>query len=338
MNKSVFYSFLGVFALATVFVSCEEEELPDENLSNELTLDELLSAHPDSVPLLVQRGQRRFDNYEYDSALEDAAKAFRLDSSRFDVRFLYARVLNNRAERTVDEILVAQRNFKFLLQQQPKNPAVMVSLASTFSQFEDFEKSFNYINEALRIDPKFRDAYVLKGTNYAKMGNRKLMISSYETAIQQDPEFFAGYLMLGAIYQGMNDPICVEYYRTAHELEPDNLDANYSMAYAIQHYGNPEDAKEIYRKMARDTNQYYSSQALFQLGHIHQFVSGNLDSAIYYYKGATIVEPNYVEAYHNMGVCYDYLGDKTNALFSFGKALKLDPEYTLSRNYADSIR
>lgn len=110
------------------------------------------------------------------------------------------------------------------------------------------------------------------------------------------------------------------------------------MAYAIQHFGDIEEAKTIYRKMAQDTNQYFSSQALFQLGYIHQFVGNNLDSAIYFYKGATLVNPSYVEAYHNLGVCYDFKGDKSKALTSFGKALKINPEYTLSRNYADSIR
>jgi phage terminase large subunit-like protein len=65
-----------------------------------------------------------------------------------------------------------------------------VSLASTYTQQGDFEKSFQYINEALRIDKKYRDAYILKGTNYLTLGNRKLAKSSYETAIQQDTKFF----------------------------------------------------------------------------------------------------------------------------------------------------
>lgn len=206
MNKLKVFKILVVVLFVAILSSCNEE-LPKEASKEEMTIDEQIAAHPDSIPLLVERGQQRFDNYEYDKAMEDAARAFRLDSSRFEVRFLYANVLNNRADRTVEDILVAQRNFKYLLQMQPDNPAVLVSLASTFSQLQDFEKSFKYINEALRIDPKYRDAYVLKGSNYAANGNKKLMISSYETAIQQDPEFFAGYLMLGAIYQGLNNPI-----------------------------------------------------------------------------------------------------------------------------------
>ena len=39
-----------------------------------------------------------------------------------------------------------------------------------------------------------------------------------------------------------------------------------------------------------------------------------------------------------MGMCYDLKGNKTQALKKFGQALKFDPEYTLSREYADRIK
>lgn len=331
--KKIYFSLvaIAIFAMSACSTSSEKKN------KKALTLDQLIDQHPDSIPLLIKRGKERFDAYDYEKAMEDAARAFRLDSNQFDVRLLYANVLNNRTERSIEDISKAQRHFRKLLSAQPRNTEVLIGLASTFSQFQDFENSFKYINEALRIDPKYRDAYVLKGSNYAVLGKPDLMKSSYQTAIQQDPDFFAGYLVLGSIYENENNPLCIEYYTTAHELQPENREAEYAMAYSMQHYGKLEKAKEIYRVMAKDTNDYYASQALFQLGHIKQMVNGDLDSAMYFYEGATFVKPDFVEAHHNLGVCYDLKGNKPKALASFSKALKHNASYKLSRDYADSL-
>ena len=331
--KKIYFSLVAIAMLAISACSTGEENTKEKAL----TLDQLLEKHPDSIPLLLKRGNERFKKYEYEKAMEDAARAFRLDSTQFETRLLYANVLNNRTERSIEEVSIAQRHFRKLLTAKPGNTEVLIGLASTFSQFQDFESSFKYINEALRIDPKYRDAYVLKGSNYAVLGKPDLMKSSYETAIQQDPSFFAGYLVLGSIYENENNPLCIEYYTTAYQLEPKNREAQYAMAYAMQHFGKLESAKEIYRVMATDTMEYYASQALFQLGHIKQMVNGDLDSAMYFYEGATFVKPDFVEAYHNLGVCYDLKGNKPKALKAFSKALKHNASYKLSRDYADSL-
>ncbi len=329
--------FVCAALLAVGITSCSESEEPVDE-SNDLTLDELIEKYPDSVSFLVKRGTEALNSYQYELAMSDAAKAFRLDSNNLQVKELYADVLNTRPDRTVEQVYIAQRHYKELLQQIPESPSVLVGLAATFKQQQDFEESFKYINEALRIDPRYRDAYVLKGSIYKILGQPDLMKSSYETAVQQDPEFFEGYTALGIIYQSENNPLCIEYFTTAYQLQPENLEAKYSMAYAKQHYGQLEEAKSVYREMATDTIDFYVSQALFQLAHIKQFVDGDIDSAMYFYHSAIMTEPRFVEAHHNMGICYDLKGNKTEALKSFGQALKHNPEFELSRQYADSIR
>ena len=148
------------------------------------------------------------------------------------------------------------------------------------------------------------------------------------------------------------DKICIEYFTTAHELKPEIKEIEYYLAFSKQYYGQGpqvEDARSMYRQMATGDEEEktceftsqcvsYPSLALFQLGHLKQFYDNDLDSAIYFYNSATKSAPDFVEAYHNMGMCYDLKGNKTQALKKFGQALKFDPEYTLSREYADRIK
>lgn len=328
---------VSCFFIALALVACNEPA-EQEASNGPRDLDSLLNLYPDSVSLLLERGNERFVAYEYDLAMNDAAKAFRLDSNNIEARLLYAEVLNNRETRTIDEVTAAQRHYKVIIKKEAKNLRALVGLAATYAFMQDFEKTFQYVNEALRIDPKYRDAYVLKGSAYRQMGNMKLAISSYETAIQQDPEFFEAYFLLGQIYQAENNPTCIEYFATALELRPDILEVKYQLAYSKEMHDQVESAKILYREMAADTVDFYVSHGLFHLGHIKQFKEQQIDSAMYYYKSALETEPRFVEAWHNLGLCHLEMGDKSKALKSFANALKYDPNFELSRREADRLK
>lgn len=320
----------SIIIILLINVNCSSTQNKVESEPN--SLDSLILKYPDSIPLLVKRGRLYFEEYQMEKALNDAAKAFRLDSNSIDTRLLYADVINNLPGRSVNDIVSAQKHFEWIITKDKKNTHAFVSLASTYAQQMDFDNSFTYINKALKIDQKYRDAYILKGSNYLKLGNMKLAKSSYETAIQQDVEFYEAYLMLGALYQSENNPVCVEYYTTAAKLRPNNLDVLYAYAYALQNYNQVNQAKEIYRKMIKLDSNYVESN--FQLGYIKQWLENDLDSAMYFYGNAIQIKPDYVEAWHNMGICYLDKGDKPKALQSFRKALEFDPEFELSKDMA----
>lgn len=329
----VFFSL--VFAGIT---SCEEEKEVTETKITASNIDSLIAAHPDSVPLLIWRGEYRLKEYQHNLAMQDAAKAYRMDKSNLKAKVLFADVLINRAERSPQDVSNAQSIFMDVLKKDKKNLRALVGVAATYTFQQDFEKSFDYLNRALRIDRHYKYAYVLKGTNYMAMGRMDDAKSSYETAVQQDPNFYEGYFFLANIYEAEGNPQCVQYYQNALELRPHSQEIRYKLAYAQQMFDKIEDALSNYRVLAKDTMDFYSNRGYFHQGHIHQFVNADVDSAIHYYNKALQVEPRHVESWHNLGTCYDFIGNKTKALQSFAKAVKYNPEFTLSQEYADSIR
>ena len=325
-----------LFPVVFLFILCSCGENKKASIGA-IDIDSLLVLYPDSVDLLVERGNRYLKTFEFDKAIADGAKAFRIDSNNLEARLLFADILNNKPDRSITtDVSAAQRHYKFALKKRPKDPKVLISLASTYSQQMDFEESFKLINKALRIDKRYRDAYVLKGSNYLFLNKPDLAKSSYETAVQQDPKFFEAYLMLGSLYQSENNEICLEYYRTAVSLQPKNPDVLFSLAYAYQLFNQPAKALALYRKMIQVDTAYY--QALNQIGVIKQYNYKEIDSAIYYYKSALQTEPRFVQAWHNLGMCYEERGDVSQALQSFGKALKYDPNFEMSRERADQLK
>ena len=120
----------GIFLVFSLFlVSCKNKPVLGQNTN--LSLDSLLLKYPDSVNLLVKHGELALTNFKYDIAIADAAKAFRLDSSRLDTRLLYAEAIcNNPAIQNAD-VTKAQYHYKKLISKDPKNVRALVGLANT---------------------------------------------------------------------------------------------------------------------------------------------------------------------------------------------------------------
>ncbi len=333
MKNFSHFSALFILGFLTL-TSCKSDNEKVKPVSD--NIDTLVALYPDSVPVLLRHGKYYFGKMRFDKALPSATKAFRLDSNNMDVRLLYAEVLNNDPKRTSENILSAQRHFDFILKKEPKNTKALVGMASTYTFMQDFDRSFQYINEALRIDPKFRDAYVMKGTNYLQLNNMALAKSSYETATQQDPEFFEAYIALGDLYNSEEDPICIQYYTTASQLQPDDIGIMYKLAYAYQQYDRLDEALAEYRAMYQKDATF--AMSLFQQGYIKHIYMNEIDSAMIYYNQALVVEPKFVEAWHNLGMCYEAQNNIPKALKSYSQALKYNPGFEKSREAANKLR
>jgi tetratricopeptide (TPR) repeat protein len=333
MKMSLYFFTLLVCAIG-LSSSCESKKETVKPESG--NIDTLLMKHPDSLPILIRHGQFYFDKRNFEKASESATKAFRLDSNNVEVRMLYALVLNNSPTRTIADVLRSQRHYDFIIKKEPRNTAALIGIASTYSMLREFDKSFQYINEALRIDKKYRDAYILKGTNYREMNNMPLAKSSYETATQQDPSFYEAYIALGDMYLSENNPIAIQYYTTATQIVPDDVGVLYKLAFAYQALKRFDEAAQTYRDMFQKDETF--AMSLFQQGYMKHINLNEIDSAMIFYKQALVIEPRFVEAWHNLGLCYESKGDKAQALQSYSRALKLNPNFEKSRLAAEALR
>lgn len=308
-------------------------------------LDSLIAKDPNNVGLLVKRGNLMLDSFLikynkkfFDIAKPDATKAFRLDSSRIDTRLLYADVLANDPERSVTDVSRSQYHYSFIVKQQPKNVKALVGLSSTYAFFADFQTAIQYVDQALKINPKYRDAYVMKGTIFLMQNNKKLAISSYETAVQQDPTFELAYLRLGQLYtEDEKYEVAIEKFRSAVAINPKLADAIYGVAYCDQMLERYKEAETGYHKLMTVDSKYHLGW--FNIGYIKQFHTDNqLDSAIIYYQMATDIQPEFVKAWHNIGLCYEDKKDRTRALQAYAKALKYNPNFELTKERVAALK
>lgn len=318
----------------TLLFSCSEKKSNTTESFQTMSLeklDSLVNKEPENVELLTVYGSRLLDEYRGEDALPLLAKAYRLNSKDIRIKQLYASALVNRIEKTASEVETAIKKLKEIIKKEPGNKKAFLDLATAYSYFQDYENTFKYVNDALRIDPKYRDAYLVKARTYYKLGNMKLAKSSLETAVQQDSKFFVGYLQLGWIYTETEDyKHALEYFITASQLESKSTDALYGKAYSQQMIGESESALQSYRDLLNVDSLYYL--AYFNEAYIKQYDQKEIDSAVYFYKKALTLQPEFVKGWHQLGMVYLDQGNKETALIAFKKALEYNPDFELTKS------
>jgi tetratricopeptide (TPR) repeat protein len=50
------------------------------------------------------------------------------------------------------------------------------------------------------------------------------------------------------------------------------------------------------------------------------------------------IQPKHIQSLHNIGLIYEDKNDLTNALFSYAKVLKIDPEFELTKERVEILK
>src|SRR5690606_20198646 len=98
-----------------------------------------------------------------------------------------------------------------------------------FAALDNFAKADYYISSSLRIDPYSPDPYFTRGLIYrsdyyitGREESWKIAVSSFQTAIEQEPDYYEAYVELGVMHAEKGDSIALEYYNSALDIYPES--------------------------------------------------------------------------------------------------------------------
>lgn len=333
-----------------MLASCGEgnNSTPDEFFTDTLSgtdriairiaeLEGLLSNDPKNINAWMEKGELCKEKYDFVCALDAGAKAYAIDSTNIAARRLYAWTLINKPNASLEDVERAKKHFKYALSVTPNDPGLMVDLANTFSMTGDYETAFKFVNDALRMDNKLRDAYVLKGSMYKIAGNYDLALSSYQTAVQVDPNFFMGHINIGWLLSEMErHQMALEYYENALSLDPYSINAYYGIAMSYQDLGRYPEAHSAYRSLLKVDPNFHI--AYFNQGIIKRVFEKELDSAVYYLRYSVTVQPEFVKGHHELGEVYFEQGRIADAARSYSKALEINADYEPTLKAKEKLR
>ena len=295
--------------------STESEQIVEFRAINELLKKDINNAN-----LYLKRAKLFMKYNDLSSAVNDLSRAIKIDSLIPDYYLLKAELLKNQvklkeAKQTLDQCMLIDNG----------NVQARIELGWLALVAKNYKQALDYADAALKRDIHNAEAYYLKGMIFEDKQDTVLAISSFNTAIEQENDYYEAYIQLGLLHYYQSNKLAKEYLKNALRIKPNSLEALYAYAMYCQENEEYNEAIETYYKILK-INQY--REPYFNLGFIHQEYLKVYDVAIENYTKAIAIEPRYLEAYYNRGLCYEELKDYKKAEKDLRHALKLNPQYT----------
>ncbi len=191
-------------------------------------------------------------------------------------------------------------------------------------RFVDPGKALEFLNQAIRRDDRFAEAFNNRGIAYANLGKWQQAIKDYDTAIELNPAFHEAFNNRGSAYASSGDPESAKRdFDEALRLDPKNELAYCNRGTAEAGLGRLDKAVEDFSR-AIDLKSG-NATFYFNRGNVYAEQQEYL-KAVEDFERAIEADPGHVAAHFNRGVAHIQLGQFERALKDFDKAIQLDPK------------
>lgn len=302
-------------------------------------IDKEIIKNPTSPNVYLKRALYYQNKRDFSSALEDINRALSITPDVSFLKYHKAAILYELAVFKQDISLIDES--KIYLDNCIKQDMEIIPPRLLRAKIFLFEKktddAMKLVNEVLKINQTVAEAYLIKGMIYHFLGNNKLASSSYQTAIEVDPNYYDAYIHMGMISENSNSYNSIDYYNSAIEIEPFNIEGHRNKGLYYHFKSNYVSARNSFKKIIKiDSNfeeTYFNIGNTF-LGQYEKEVSNDdyLDSAFFYFNRALQINPYYVQSLHNLGMCYEIKGKIDLARKYYQQAIKIDNEFLPSLN------
>lgn len=298
----------------------------------------MVKKNPLNLNLLFQRAQFLKRKGDVDGAQADLEKYMRMDSSDLQVHKEYADIMLSKLY-----LEKSKYHYDYIINRDSLNAPAYLGMGKLYALLENNAAAIAYLNKSLQLNPYQSDPYFMKGMIYrsdfeqtGRLESWDWALSSFQTAIEQDPENYSAYVQLGVMYDQQGDSAALEYYDAALNIYPESPEAWYNKGMYFQNRGLVEPAMDCYRTLNRIDSLW--ADPYHNEGYIHMLITEDLDSAVYFFSKAVEIDPSYYQAYNNLALAYEKKGDIENARFYYTRAIEINPEFKLAKENLNRLR
>ena len=313
-------------ACMLLLVSCTEtgnnNRQSNENQQNEAS-NEVSSADTLDINGYINRARWYLANQKVGNAIRDINSALSIDGKNVDALLVLADIYYALGDQ--DNILLTLNKATEIA---PMDARPIIKLAE-LSFLQGNNKMANaYLDKALELKSINPQAYYMRGVICMSNNDTVQALKQFMKARNQDDSFIDPVLQIANIYAAQRNPMAMDFYALALQMEPDNLGTLYDLAMYMQDNGKPEKALEIYDTLnVRMPGNY---QVLFNKGYVNLVYLFEYDKAIENFDKALEINPKSIDALLNKGVAYEQKGDFKQAKSIYLRILKDNPNYQLA--------
>lgn len=210
------------------------------------------------------------------------------------------------------------------LENYPENARAQNNYGRTLmDENNDIDGAIAHYKQAIRIDPRYAQAYYNLGAAGSKKGLYTEAIICYREALAIEEDYPEAHNNLGnALCQLNQFDEAAKHLLRAIELKPDFAEPYNNYGNIVQQNARPEQAIEYFKKALLLNPKYAEAHsnwgnALAQLG--------RMEEAVTHYKECLRINPDYYPAQNNLGSAMLELGRMKEAEDAFSAALRIDP-------------
>ncbi|HRN93386.1 MAG TPA: tetratricopeptide repeat protein [Chitinophagales bacterium] len=247
---------LSVFVILLLFSSCqffskskdESKETAKEETIDSATVGGITKAIAlDSLnsDLYVKRATIYEANEDYGNAIKDMHRAMMLDSN-YVPYYKYAAELITKSGDPLRAIAFLERAAKM----DTADADIYAMMGKYRFIMREYDRAQLLYAKALSIDKYNPKVHFLRGITYKEMEDTAKAISAFQTAVEQDPNYYDAYIQLNLLLTSKkNNALAQKYLDNAIKVKPKSEEALYSKGYSLLENKQYAEAQQIFRQI-----------------------------------------------------------------------------------------
>jgi len=287
-----------------------------------INLNRLLAENPENDSLLFRRAAVYYKLEGYDEALKDLAAAINRDSMQPRYYHLLADVLLDYARPNDSRRAIDVLQTAARL--FPDRLPTLLKLSEFQLIVRQHKEALATIDKVLQRDPQNAEGYFMAGRVALDMGDTTRAVASLQKSVQFDSDNADAWRFLGRIFALRNNPQAIQYFDNALRLDSTDLQTLEYKAAFYKVRGEFDKAFVIYRAIVVRNPDY--SNAYFDMGMIYLEID-SLQKAYDHFDIAIKTDPLFIMAYYYRGHTAELQGNLPAALADYKQASKMSPNY-----------
>jgi len=285
-------------------------------------LNALVENDPNNDSLLYLRAAVYYQLDAYDEAIRDLSQAIRIDSMQPAYYHLLGDALLDYARPGDSKRAIDV--MELAAQRFPERFATLLKLSEFQLIIRQHSDALKTIDHILQRDPQNAEAFFMAGRVALDKGDTTNAIASLQKSTRYDAGHLDAWMFLGRIFVQRDNPTAIQYFDNVLRLDSTNLEAREYKGIFYKRTGDFDKAFDVYKDIIVRNPDY--SNAYFDLGVIYLELD-SLNQAYNNFDIATKTDPLFVKAYYYRGLCSEMKGNKEAALADYKQANGMSPDY-----------
>lgn len=285
-------------------------------------LNQLIEQNPKNDSLLYLRAEYFYNLDAFDEALSDLHAALQIDSMQPRSYHLLADVLLDYGRPNDSKRAIMV--LENATEKFPNRIGSYLKLSEFYLIVRQHGDALKTLDKVLTRDPQNSEAFFMAGRVALDKGDTTNAVASLRQSLQFNADNPDGWIMLGRILTERKDPKALQCFDNALRSDSTLLEAREFKGAYYKRTGDFAKAFEVYKEIIYENPNY--ANAFFDMGMMY-LEQDSLASAADHFSMAVKTDPLFVKAYYYRGLSREMMGQPAEAKKDYEQASRMAPGY-----------